>query len=162
MSFVPLPRLVGPTAVPPLFATTKVASMKHSEKSIRPRWRKSSARVSSTRRNAPERHPVLEAPVAGLVGRKPLGQVLPARSAAQDPEHAVERRPVGLPGSAPAVGAPGQLGQQRLQQGPLGVGEFFGSGHRPDYRKLGFMRPLLIILILRQVSLGFLRRRAPG
>jgi hypothetical protein len=42
MSCVPLPRLVGPTALPLFLATMKVPSMKHSERSICPRSCRSS------------------------------------------------------------------------------------------------------------------------
>lgn len=40
---------------PPFFAITKVPSRKHSERSSWPRWRRSSAKASSTRRKVPSR-----------------------------------------------------------------------------------------------------------
>ena len=50
--------LGGTHGCPPFFATMNVPSMKHSLRSIWPRWRKSSAKTSRMSRNAPERtHP---------------------------------------------------------------------------------------------------------
>jgi len=58
--------------------------MKHSDRSISPRARSSAAKVSSTAQRAVAR-PLLEAAVAGLVGREPLRQVLLAGAATQNP-----------------------------------------------------------------------------
>jgi len=72
-------------------------------------------------------HPLLEAPVASLVWRKALGQILPARSRAQDPQHPVHHR-TRFARRAPASALLG-LWQQRLDQRPLLVGQLFPSGH---------------------------------
>jgi hypothetical protein len=93
MSFVPLPRLVFPTHVFPTPAP--------------PFWPRRRWRLCSTPRGLslrvlrglgpsfehpakdPFLDPLLEAAVAGLVGRVAFGQVLPRRPGAQYPEDAV-------------------------------------------------------------------------
>ena len=74
----------------PFFATMNVPSMKHSERSSLPR----SFEIAGERFQHPLQralaHPALEAPVAGLVRRVPLGQVGPLGPRAQDPQDAVQ------------------------------------------------------------------------
>jgi hypothetical protein len=67
--------------------------------------------------------------MAGLVGRKAPGQILPARAAAQYPKDAVEHLTGIPPGSAASIGAEWWRGNQRLNDGPWLVGQFFSSGH---------------------------------
>ncbi len=67
--------------------------------------------------------PLLEAPVAGLVGRVALGQVAPGCSGAQDPKYAVEDVAGVSPGPAPAGRSTRRLGDQWFQHLPLLVGK---------------------------------------
>ena len=67
--------------------------------------------------------PLLEAAVAGLVGRVTLGQIAPGCSGAQDPKNAVEDVAGVSPGPTPAIRSTRRLGDQRFQHLPLLVGK---------------------------------------
>lgn len=67
-------------------------------------------------------HPLLEAAVAGLVGRVALGQIGPLRAGAQDPQDAVEHLTRLAAWPALAIGPAGGFGYQRGQQFPLLIG----------------------------------------
>jgi hypothetical protein len=86
--------------------------------------------------------------MAGLVGREALGQVLPARAAAENPEDAVEDFARITPGSAAAIGPARRHWDQRFDESPLFVRQFFASCHAVDRSTTarGFMRPFLRIL----------------
>ena len=72
--------LGGTHGCPPFFATMNVPSIRsiHSERSIWPRSRRSSASTVKDVTQYLRCPPTLVAAVAGLVGREALGQVLPA------------------------------------------------------------------------------------
>jgi hypothetical protein len=61
-------------------------------------------------------HPLLEAALAGLVGGEALGQVLPARAAAQNPQDAVEDRARIPPGAAAPIRPARQHRKQRFDK----------------------------------------------
>ncbi len=67
--------------------------------------------------------PLLEAAVAGLVGRVALGQIAPGCSGAHDPKYAVEDVAGVSPGPTPAIRSTRRLGDQRFQHLPLLVGK---------------------------------------
>jgi hypothetical protein len=67
-------------------------------------------------------YPLLEPAMAGLVRRILAGQILPAGSGAQNPEHAVEHGAGIAPGPAATVAAR-FFAQQRLHHFPLGIAE---------------------------------------
>jgi hypothetical protein len=83
--------------------------------------------------------------MAGLVGREALGQVLPARTATQNPEDAVKDLTRIPPGAATPIGPAWRHWNQRFDDRPLFVGQFFASCHAVDRSTTaqGFMRPLL-------------------
>jgi hypothetical protein len=76
-------------------------------------------------------HPLLEATMAGLVRRILARQVLPARSGAQNPEHAVEHRAGIAPRSTASIAAC-FFPQQRLDHFPLGIAQV----HALDVRQI--------------------------
>jgi hypothetical protein len=84
--------------------------------------------------------------VAGLVRREAAGQVLPPRARAQYPEDGVDHLAALPPRPAAAVLAAGQLGQVRLDDRPLLVGQLFASCHAEMLAR-AFMRLLLVKLI---------------
>jgi hypothetical protein len=67
--------------------------------------------------------------MAGLVGREARGQVLPAGTTAEDPEDAMKDFASIPPGPATAISAARWLWNQRLNDHPLLVGQFFASCH---------------------------------
>src|SRR3712207_5181554 len=67
--------------------------------------------------------PLLEAAVAGLVGRVALGQIAPGCSGAHDPKYAVEDVAGVSPGPTPVIRSTRRLGDQRFQHLPLLVGK---------------------------------------
>jgi hypothetical protein len=97
--------------------------------------------------------------MAGLVGREALGQVLPARATAQNPEDAVEDFARIPPGSAAPIGPAWRHWNQRFDDRPLFVRQFFTSCHAIDRSTMaqGFMRPLLVLeqLQIIQRPLGY-------
>ena len=70
---------------------------------------------------------MLKAPVARLVRRVPIGQILPRCPGAQHPEHAVQDV-AGLPGRAAAAILAGLMSEERFEQRPLLVGEIHADG----------------------------------
>jgi hypothetical protein len=66
--------------------------------------------------------PLLEAPMAGLVRRIFAGQILPAGSGAQNPEHTVEHGAGLAPRPTPSIAA-SFFAEQRLDHFPLGIVE---------------------------------------
>jgi hypothetical protein len=67
--------------------------------------------------------PNLEATMTGLVGRVPIGEILPRRPRAENPENAVQHVPRIAPGPAPPVVTHAWRRQERREDRPLGVGE---------------------------------------
>jgi hypothetical protein len=65
--------------------------------------------------------PLLEAAVAGLVGRIAGRQIRPRRAGAQDPQHAVEYA-TGIRPRPPATIRPPSRPEGRFEHGPLHVG----------------------------------------
>jgi len=59
--------------------------------------------------------------MAGLVGRIPIGQIGPLGSGSQNPQDPIQYLPAAAPGAAPAIGAFGQLADQRFKHAPLFV-----------------------------------------
>jgi hypothetical protein len=75
----------------------------------------------------PDTHPSLEAPMAGLVRRESLRQVLPRRTGAQDPQHPVHHLArIALRSTALAQR---WFGEVLLDERPLLVGELLGARH---------------------------------
>lgn len=72
-------------------------------------------------------HPVLEASMDGLVRAVSVGQILPGRAGAQDPQHPVEDPAAIAPRSAAAVGAYRIFGEDGFDEIPL----FIGDVHPP-------------------------------
>jgi len=122
MSFVPLPRLVFPTDLPLFRPDEGAVHEALGEVEATPLLQVESQGMKNLVQHA-LLGPLLEAPVAGLVGRVALGQVAPGCSGAQDPKYAVEDIPWVSPGSAPAVLSTRRLGDQRFQHLPLLVGK---------------------------------------
>ena len=80
-------------------------------------------------------NPLLKTPVAGLV-RRILGRHLgPLRTAAENPEHAVQHRPCIVPGTATIVLTPRRT-QDRLHHFPLFVCQFPTACHGNPQRRL--------------------------
>jgi hypothetical protein len=69
--------------------------------------------------------PAAQPVIAGGLGRIALGQVLPGRAGAQDPQNAIEHRAMIGPGMAGFVRMSGR--QQRGDAFPLLVGQFVAS-----------------------------------
>lgn len=67
--------------------------------------------------------PVLKSTVAGLVGGVALGQVLPPGAGAKNPQDAAQNVARGNPRAAASVAATDGLGDQRLHNGPLRIGQ---------------------------------------
>lgn len=95
-------------------------------------------------------HPALEAAVTGLVRWQAGGQVLPACTGAQDPEHAVEHLALAALRSPTSIGSPPQLGQKRLQDHPLLVGQLLAVGHAAS------LHPPAIYETASSYNLGFI------
>lgn len=70
--------------------------------------------------------------MAGLVRREALGQVLPVRAAAQNPENAVEDPARIPPGAAAPIGPARRQWNERFDDSPLFVCQFFASCHAID------------------------------
>jgi hypothetical protein len=75
------------------------------------------------RESTPLFDPPLEAPVAGLVRRVALGQVVPGCSGAQNPKDAVEDVSGVSPRPATTVDPTKMIGDQRFEHFPLLVGK---------------------------------------
>ena len=74
--------------------------------------------------DAPERplaDPALEPPMARLIGRIAIREVLPGRAGAKDPEDAVQDIAGIAPRSPAAIATETRLRQERRQNGPLRV-----------------------------------------
>ena len=70
----------------------------------------------------PFAHPALKATMTGLIRRIAIGQVLPRRPGAQDPEDAVQHVAWIAPGAASSIATHARLREERCQNGPLRVG----------------------------------------
>lgn len=68
--------------------------------------------------------PGLEAVVARGLGRKSLGHLVPLGTGFEHPEDALKDLAIAAPGATSSVGAFRGLGDQRLNQSPLCVGQF--------------------------------------
>src|SRR5579883_150830 len=105
MIFVPLPRLVGPTASP-LFCPREGGI---DESLLQVEFPPCLELLGQHAQDALQRagpHPVLETAMAGLVRRILVGQFAPLRSGAQHPQNSVEHGSRLLPGSTTTVGPP--------------------------------------------------------
>jgi hypothetical protein len=71
----------------------------------------------------PVAHPPLEAAVAGLVWRVSFGHILPLGARAQNPEDSVQHLATATPGSPAAVRPSRHRPNQRIEYGPLLVGD---------------------------------------
>ena len=74
----------------PFFAGAKLPSIKASRMSIWPRSYQIFYQLLCDALENSQFNPTLEPPMAGLVGRIPLGHILPWRSCSQDPQNAIE------------------------------------------------------------------------
>jgi hypothetical protein len=83
----------------------------------------------------PIARPALQPSVAGLVRRETLGHIAPARSGSEDPQDPVEYCAILAPRPAFAVGSSLRLRQQRLQDRPLVVRQFFAAWHVQNIRR---------------------------
>jgi len=79
----------------------------------------------------PRPHPGLIAAVAGLVGRVPVGQIVPRGTGFEDPEDPVEHIARVAPRPAASIGTPTRLGEYRLEHGPLVIDEVHESAPGP-------------------------------
>jgi hypothetical protein len=82
--------------------------------------------------------------MTGLVWRIATRQVMPGRTCAENPEHAVEHGAGVGPRATPFVG-PASRSEDRFEHGPLGVGEVHAVEYDGDRnfvhpRPVGFMR----------------------
>src|SRR6516164_287053 len=119
--------LADPSA--PLFAGAKLPSMKASSRSNIPPTRRCSASASSTPRITPERNPLLETTMTGLVRWVAFWQVRPRCPCTQDVKNAVEDITPRFPWSSATVLTTNCFGDQRVQHCPLGVSEVARGGH---------------------------------
>ena len=88
--------------------------------------------------------PLLKAAMTRLIGGIPPRQIVPRRSGAQDPEHAVQDGP-GIGPRTPATVGPPPRTERRFKHGPLGVSkihavEYDGDRNFVHQPRLGFMR----------------------
>jgi len=89
MILVPLPRFVGPTARP-LFCRGEAAIDERLADINAAAFKEVFGQLLNDAFKNPCSHPLLEAPMAGLIRRIALRNVLPRRSGAKHPQDAVE------------------------------------------------------------------------
>jgi hypothetical protein len=156
MSFVPLPRLVVPTPSPLVGDDKSAVDEPCAQIALATLAQIRGQRLQHLAQRASAR-PLLESAVAGLVRWNTLGQILPARATAPNPEDPVEDLTRIPPGAAAPVGAARRFGNQRCEKSPWFVRECFSSCHTPDRNTApgGFMRPLLVNRGQSDVMTGF-------
>jgi hypothetical protein len=112
----------------PFFATTKVASMKHSARSNLPRLRKSSASASTIRRNTPERTHCWRRRWQVWYGGK-----RPGMSCQRAPEREIHRMPFNVSRSSrlgrPLPSSPLAAQESEVRDRPLLVCQLFSACH---------------------------------
>src|SRR5829696_5652812 len=129
MILLPLPRRVGPTAEP-LFCR---AEARVDEGLAEIEFPSIAEVLRQPREQSPEHPralPRLKSSMTRLVRRIAPRQVVPGRSRAEHPQHAIHHPARVLPGTTPAIG-PTTRPKDRFEDLPLGVGEV----HTSDVRR---------------------------
>ena len=146
ISFVPLPRLVFPTPSPFFSDDKHPVDKAFTEVKFTSLAEIFGERLRHTAQDTFS-NPLLESAVACLVWRKPFGQIFPAGATPEESEDAIENFAAVLPRSAAPIFPARRFWNDRSDDRPLFVSQFFLSCHRFSLARL-FMRWLLLTFSL--------------